>query len=231
MCRRWELGATADTALASMAPSIACTERVAITAGVAAFALSSGAVKDVDTITKLCLDLVPGAIRVLVTVEYDCEDNSAGLLFRVWASASVEAVVAAEHHLHDALSERIPHTRRRLFSDRLRVGPLGNMDQLESAISNDPLEWRGGDADLCTRSGGRDGYRALSLHVALSAGLARHMWTVLCLSPKLIDARPGPPHRTPVRPDQPPTVTPSSVPCVSSFVRSTPLIAIRVPNG
>ena len=84
--------------------------------GVDAYARSAGALEDVSVIGELCLRLVPEAKRVSVTVTHDPEDGTTGLHFRVRTSSTIEALVAAEDKLHEALFQRIPQARRQLFS-------------------------------------------------------------------------------------------------------------------
>jgi hypothetical protein len=84
--------------------------------GVATYARSVGAERDTSFAADLCMRHVPGARRVTVTLNHDPEDRSTGLHLRVWTTATIEDVLAAEDELHREFFDRTPVDLRGIFS-------------------------------------------------------------------------------------------------------------------
>jgi hypothetical protein len=84
---------------------------ITLAKGVEAWGEASGVLPEARIVARLCLDLVPKARRVVVSLAHDPEVHETGLTFTVFTSASVEAVVAAEDNLHEMLFREIPAPR------------------------------------------------------------------------------------------------------------------------
>jgi hypothetical protein len=84
--------------------------------GVEAWAAATGVSAELQIVAALCLERVPKACRVVVTMSHDPEDGSEGLNFYVFTRASVDAVVAAEDELHERLFQRVSSAKITSFS-------------------------------------------------------------------------------------------------------------------
>jgi hypothetical protein len=68
------------------------------------------------TVARLCLQLVPNAQHVLISLIEDPEEGGSNIHFSVRTYASVDAVVDAEDRLHRALFENVNRDKQQLFS-------------------------------------------------------------------------------------------------------------------
>jgi hypothetical protein len=84
--------------------------------GVDTWARRFGVSAEVSAIADLCLNVVPGADSIVITVTRDAEDGTEGLHFEILTRSDLKHVLDSEDRLHQELFDHLPQLKRDFFS-------------------------------------------------------------------------------------------------------------------